>query len=58
MKKNRCQNCNDLIPEGQEAYISGKIVCQYCYDKLKIGNGRGESRESLIKTYQRWLARG
>lgn len=59
-----CQNCKHQIPKGQEAYICNEVtkfknlrVCKYYYSKLKIGNNRGESRQSLIQTYKNWLAR-
>ena len=53
----KCTNkgCNDSIPKGEEAYFRGKIVCRYCYSKLRTG--RGEKRSTLIIAYKRWLTR-
>jgi len=60
MKQQRCteKNCNDPIPEGQEAYINGKLVCQYCFNKLRLGHKNREGgKEGLRIAYKRWLTR-
>jgi len=51
----KCSRCKDPIPKGQEAYIKGKIVCQYCYNRLKLGKSNGEG--GIIQAYKNWLQR-
>ena len=52
----KCTNCNDLIPKGQEAFFKRKIVCQYCYNRLKVGKRNGEGA-TIQKAYMAWLQR-
>jgi len=55
MRKQKCNRCKDPIPKGKEAYIKGKIVCQYCFNKLRAGRMNGNG--GLIKAYKDWLTR-
>ena len=51
----KCSRCKDPIPKGKEAYIKGKIVCQYCFNKLRAGRMNGNG--GLVKAYKDWLTR-
>ena len=61
MKKQKCENCGDNIA-GELAFICNEAtnnknleVCQYCFNKLKIG--RSNSEGGIIQAYKNWLAR-
>ena len=55
MKQMKCSICKELILEEQKAYIKGKIVCQYCFNKLKLGKSNGKG--GIVQAYKNWLAR-
>ena len=50
MKDKKCSNCKDPIPKGKEAYLNAKVVCDYCFYRLK------RKKESSIKEfYRNWI---
>lgn len=48
----KCENCKDPIPKGEECYIFGKKVCNWCFNKLKRKNPR---KTSMTDVYKEWL---
>lgn len=31
----KCQNCKDPIPKGKEKYAKGKVLCEWCFERIK-----------------------
>ena len=53
-KKQKCEECGDILPEGKEKYVKCKVVCERCYFRLRRN---GQKRQELEEVYIKWLAK-
>lgn len=58
MKPKKCTNCGTPIPKDvRPAWIGGKVVCGYCYNRLKKSKNKPHNGRngSVRREWEKWL---
>jgi len=50
----RCSKCGCKIERGNECYFHAKVVCQICFEKIRI---KENSKERVAEYWKNWIKR-
>lgn len=50
----QCEYCGEDIPEGKEKFIFSKVVCEWCFNRLKKNN---TSKRELNHFWDKFIKR-